>query len=111
MVEDKDKKAFEYVEAAIDDKGDSHHNREKPGKMLAITDTACTKAVAGHDWYEECCRLCDKMGWQPEIVEEADKFKFGASRVHESHFAVWAHFSIRGRPFQAKIQSQVRQLS
>ena len=70
--------AFEYVEASINDKEDSHYNKEASGRMLAITDTACTKAVAGHDWYEEYGKICDQKGWQVEIVEERDRFKFGA---------------------------------
>ena len=73
------------------------------GRMLAITDTACTKAVAGHLWYEQYCRLADHYGWEVEIIEERDRFKFGASRIHESHFAVNAVFAIERQPFKAKI--------
>lgn len=71
--------------------------------MLAITDTACTKAVAGHAWFESYCNVADNMGWEVELVEEADKFRFGASRVHESHFSVWAQFAVGKQPFKAKI--------
>ena len=72
-------------------------------RMLAITDTACTKAVAGHLWFEQYCQVADRYGWEVEIIEERDRFKFGASRIHESHFAVNAVFAIEGQPFKAKI--------
>ena len=71
--------------------------------LLAITDTACTKTVAGHDWFETYCKLADERGWPVEIVEEEDKFRFGASRVHVSKFAVWCHFGIQKAHFQVKV--------
>ena len=71
--------------------------------MLAIADTACTKAVAGHRWYEQYCQMADEKGWEIEIIEEHDRFKFGASRVHDSQFAVMANFAIQKQHFKAKI--------
>ena len=71
--------------------------------MLAIADTACTKTVAGHDWYEAYCKWADKHGVDVELVEECDSFKFGASRVHPSMFSVWALFAIRGRCIKVKV--------
>eukprot|EP00435_Cladocopium_sp_Y103_P068546 s358_g31.t1 len=72
-------------------------------RLLAITDTACTKTVAGHAWFENYCKLADDRGWPVEIVEEEDKFRFGASRVHVSKFAVWCHFGIEKVHFQVKV--------
>eukprot|EP00439_Symbiodinium_sp_Y106_P078417 s1097_g17.t1 len=40
------------------------------GPLLAILDTACSKTVAGHDWFESYCQLADRVGFLPEIVEE-----------------------------------------
>ena len=75
-----------------------------PGKaVLAIADTACTKTVAGHQWYEEYCAWADANRIPVEPVEERDSFKFGASRVHPSPFAVWAHFGIGGRHVRIKV--------
>ena len=54
--------------------------------MLAIVDTACTKTVAGHQWYEEYCTWADARGFPIQLVEEKDNFRFGASRVHPSLF-------------------------
>ena len=75
-----------------------------PGKqMLAIADTACTKTVAGHQWYEEYCAWADSQGVDVELVEEKDSFKFGASRVHASPFAVWARFGLGGHLISVKV--------
>lgn len=72
-------------------------------RILAITDTACSKTVAGHSWYEEYCVVADRWGWSVEIVEEKDNFKFGASRIYTSSFAVWANFAVRGHAFRVKV--------
>ncbi|CAE7268762.1 GIP, partial [Symbiodinium sp. CCMP2456] len=71
--------------------------------MLAIIDTACTKTVAGHDWFEAYCELASEHGFAPEIVEEVDHFKFGASRTHRSNFSVRAWFALSGRLFQTSV--------
>ena len=77
--------------------------KAKPATLLAITDTACTKTVAGHAWFESYCKWADTFKWEVEIVEERDKFKFGASRVHESNFAVWCNFAVCKKPFRCKV--------
>ncbi|CAE7767068.1 unnamed protein product [Symbiodinium sp. CCMP2592] len=66
-------------------------------------DTACTKTVAGHSWYESYCELAEKVGFTPEVLEITDNFKFGASRTHRSHFAVRAWFALGGRLFQTEV--------
>ena len=71
--------------------------------MLAIVDTACTKAVAGHRWFEEYCEAADAVGFEVEILEETDLFKFGASRTHRSSFTVRAWFCVGGAMFQTDI--------
>ncbi|CAL1155942.1 unnamed protein product [Cladocopium goreaui] len=70
---------------------------------LAIADTACTKTVAGHQWYEDYCRWADDRGLPIEIVEEKDQFKFGASRIHPSMFAIWAIFEVGGKLIRVKV--------
>ena len=75
----------------------------QPPPMLAIIDTACTKTVAGHDWYEAYFDLALSLGFEPEIVEEVDLFRFGASRTHRSCFSVRAWFAIEGCMFQTSV--------
>ena len=76
---------------------------EAAAPMLAIIDTACTKTVAGHDWYESYCELAAKVGFSPQLLEVTDNFKFGASRTHRSHFAVRAWFALGGKLFQTDV--------
>ena len=71
--------------------------------LHAIADTACSKSVAGHQWYQEYCTLADSKGIPVEVIDETEKFKFGASRVHTSTFSVWARFSIAQKCFAVKI--------
>ena len=52
---------------------------------------------------ESYCRWADRHLVNVELVEERDSFKFGASRVHPSMFAVWALFGIRGLCIKVKV--------
>lgn len=72
-------------------------------EMLAIADTACTKAVAGHAWFEAYYKMADELGIKVEIQEEIDHFKFGASRVHQSSFSVWALFGVQEKLVKVKV--------
>ena len=71
--------------------------------LHAIADTACSKTVAGHQWFQDYCHMADLRGIPVEVVNESEKFKFGASRVHTSTFSVWARFSIAQRCFAVKV--------
>ena len=71
--------------------------------LQAIADTACSKTVAGHQWYQDYCKMADDLGIPVEITDERERFKFGASRVHESTFAIWARFCIQGKLFSVKV--------
>ena len=71
--------------------------------MLAIVDTACTRSVAGYKWFEQYYKLADQKGIQVVTVDLKDTFKFGASRVFESSFAVWAWFAVMGRWFAVRV--------
>ena len=65
--------------------------------MTAIVDTACTRTVAGYQWFEDYCLLMDSRGYPVHTRDSVDYFKFGASRVHRSDFAVDAWFATKGR--------------
>ncbi|CAE7625750.1 ND5 [Symbiodinium sp. CCMP2592] len=60
-------------------------------------------AVAGYQWFEDYCRLMDGLGVAVWTRDHFDSFKFGASRVHVSKFAVLAWFAIQGKWFLADI--------
>ncbi len=77
--------------------------REAPAGMLAILDTACTKSVAGYQWFEEYYKMADNLDIPWQVVDEIDHFQFGASRIYVSDFAVRCWFAIGGKWFMAKI--------
>ena len=62
--------------------------------LTAITDTACSRSVAGVPWIEKYMVEAKKIGFVPETVECKDAFKFGASRIFESSYAVVISFGI-----------------
>ena len=71
--------------------------------MLAIVDTACTRSVAGYHWFEKYYTMADEKGIQVQTVDHRDTFKFGASKVFESNFAVWAWFAVKGKWFAVRV--------
>ena len=74
------------------------------GKLLAIVDTACTKAVAGHDWFERYSDMNEGLNFEPpQIYEHEEFFRFGASRVFTSHFGIAAWFAVEGQWFCVRI--------
>ena len=80
---------------------------EKAGRgcngLLAIVDTACTKSVAGHDWFEEYADWAAEHGYQVVTSDHQEHFRFGASKVYVSTFLVRAWFAIRSRFFQVDV--------
>ena len=76
---------------------------EEPGGMMAIVDTACTKSVAGYPWFEKFYQMADALELDYEVVDEKDDFRFGASKVVTSEFAVKGWFAIQGQWFRVKI--------
>eukprot|EP00913_Durusdinium_trenchii_P003903 g3612.t1 len=72
--------------------------------MLAIVDTACTKSVAGYRWFEAFVEEAEIRKHPYEIVDEIEHFRFGASRVHKSTFAIWAWFGIAHHWVAVKVQ-------
>ena len=73
------------------------------GNLLAIVDTACTKTVAGHGWFEAYCDMADALGFSTTTYDHEEFFKFGASRVYTSTFGVLAWFSVCGQWFLVKV--------
>eukprot|EP00913_Durusdinium_trenchii_P029285 g27452.t1 len=71
--------------------------------LLAIVDTACTKSVAGHDWFEEYADWAAEHGYQVVTSDHQEHFRFGASKVYVSTFLVRAWFAIRSRFFQVDV--------
>ena len=71
--------------------------------LAAIVDTACTRTVAGYGWYEAYCAKMDDLNLEVHVRDVEDRFKFGASRIYVSKFAVDAWFCIERRWFMVSV--------
>jgi hypothetical protein len=67
------------------------------GKYYGITDTACSKMVAGMLWYRAFRDNVNEAGYVISEVDESEGFKFGASRTHRSTFAAITPMAIGGK--------------
>ena len=63
-------------------------------KLLAITDTACSKSVAGSGWVDSYVEEAKRQGCTPEFVSCKEAFRFGASKVFRASYAVVICFCI-----------------
>ena len=62
--------------------------------LVGITDTACAKSVAGTAWLQNYANLIEGVYQKPELIKEAESFRFGTGRVHHSSFHVILYFSL-----------------
>ncbi|CAE7346231.1 GIP [Symbiodinium natans] len=69
-------------------------NDKGPSTLAAITDTACSKSVAGLPWIEHYITAAEQAGYRPIILECKESFKFGASRVFEASYAMLIGFAL-----------------
>ena len=56
-------------------------------RLLAITDTACSKSVMGQKWLESYLRLAKDVGVDTQFLDCHDDFRFGASRLFHANFS------------------------
>ena len=73
------------------------------GGLLAIVDTACVRTVAGYDWFEKFCEMCDYLSFEVKTFDHEEYFRFGASRVYTSLFGVIAWFATQDRWFAVRV--------
>ncbi|CAE7239737.1 GIP, partial [Symbiodinium necroappetens] len=69
----------------------------------AITDTACSKSVAGNDWMEEYTSRLEDIGVKPQLLTNDEYFRFGASRVFHSTMACVLTFRLGKAVIEVKI--------
>ncbi|CAE7917780.1 RE2 [Symbiodinium sp. KB8] len=69
----------------------------------AITDTACSKSVAGNDWMEEYTTRLEDIGVKPQLLTNDEYFRFGASRVFHSTMACVLTFRLGKAVIEVKI--------
>ena len=71
--------------------------------LLAITDSACTKSVAGTTWLQKYVDVLKSFQIELPLLPEVDNFKFGASRVYASNYAVVVSFQVGGTWILVKV--------
>ena len=71
--------------------------------LVAIMDTACSRSVAGYDWFLEYTRFAEANRLPIYTVDQSETFRFGASRPHQSSFAVWAVLGLESKNFLVKV--------
>ncbi|CAE7835178.1 RE2 [Symbiodinium microadriaticum] len=75
---------------------------EPEAKLLAITDTACSKSVTGQSWLDSYIQTARQAGVKVEFIDAQDDFRFGASKLFRSTYQATIHFSIGGRCFMVR---------
>ena len=49
--------------------------------LVAITDTACSKSVAGYGWLQRYMKVAKEAGVPTQLIDTEDDFRFGTSRL------------------------------
>ncbi|CAE7197343.1 RE2 [Symbiodinium sp. CCMP2592] len=76
--------------------------RHEGASLLGITDTACAKAVAGTMWLQQYSDALKEINATPELVKEAEAFRFGTGKVHHSSFHVVLCFKLGTKVVEMK---------
>ncbi|CAE7319506.1 unnamed protein product, partial [Symbiodinium microadriaticum] len=71
--------------------------------LLAITDTACSRSVAGIHWTNSYVAMAKKMGFNVEFIHIQEAFRFGASRVFEARHAAVIYFNLGEKVIELKV--------
>ena len=76
--------------------------RHEGGALVAITDTACAKSVAGTMWLQQYSDVLVHLGSRPDLVRESEAFKFGTGKIHHSSFHVVICFVLGDKTIEMK---------
>ncbi|CAE7529744.1 GIP [Symbiodinium sp. CCMP2592] len=71
-------------------------------RLLAITDTACSKSVMGQGWLESYVKLAKEVGIEVQFLDCHDDFRFGASKLFHASYSATIMIQIRSRTFMLK---------
>ena len=72
-------------------------------KLHAITDSACSRTLAGSGWLERYKELAGQCGVPYKVVTQNENFKFGGRKIYPSVRALVAWFNVQGRWLIMKI--------
>ena len=71
--------------------------------LLAITDTACSRSVAGIHWINSYVAQAKQLGFGVDFVHIQEAFRFGASRVFEARHAAVLYFALGKKVIGIKV--------
>ena len=71
--------------------------------LVAITDTACSRSVAGIHWINSYVALVKQRGYGVNFVPIQEAFRFGASRVFEARHAAVIYFEMGDKVVGLKV--------
>ena len=63
-------------------------------ELLAITDTACSKSVAGQSWLNDYLEAARAAGVQVQFIHKQDDFRLGASKLLRATFTATIQITI-----------------
>ncbi|CAE7495614.1 unnamed protein product, partial [Symbiodinium pilosum] len=82
-----------YVVHVAYELGDANVNEG----LLAITDCACSKTVAGQPWLEAYLVAARQAGLDPQLEPCEEEFRFGASRVFKATYGATIYLDVAGK--------------
>ncbi|CAE7692154.1 GIP [Symbiodinium sp. CCMP2592] len=62
--------------------------------LMAVTDTACARTVAGTQWLQSYTDLLADQGERPALHKENEAYRFGTGKVHVSTFYIVVCFEL-----------------
>ena len=75
-------------------------------KLLAITDTASSKSVAGQSGLQRYVKVAKEAGVQGQFINSQDDFRFGASsRLFRATFTATILIQIENKSFLVRLSS------
>ncbi|CAE7848261.1 GIP, partial [Symbiodinium necroappetens] len=71
--------------------------------LLAITDTACSRSVAGATWVDTYLAEARRLGCDPQFTSCREAFKFGASKIFVASYGIILGFEMGGFKVALKV--------
>ncbi|CAE7689238.1 unnamed protein product [Symbiodinium sp. CCMP2592] len=73
--------------------------------LMAVTDTACARTVAGTQWLQSYTDLLADQGERPALHKENEAYRFGTGKVHVSSFYIVVCFELGNKI--AKVRTSI----
>ena len=67
--------------------------------LYAITDSACSRTVAGEGWLQQYLEATKKYGTREQLLPCSEDFRFGASKLFHANYTATIYIEINGKGF------------